>query len=101
MGSLTPPWLGDAGALRLHTRQTVQLATSRQDPIAARRGAEREGQGSPRGQAERRAEARHAPLPSSPESLLNKLALRLRVYAPERALAGLFLRAGHLDEVAV
>lgn len=46
-------------------------------------------------------EAGDAPGPSFPESLLDELALRGRVYPPERTFARLLLRPRHFDEITV
>lgn len=46
-------------------------------------------------------EAGDSPGPSFPEGLLDELALRGRVYPPERTFARLLLRPRHFDEVAV
>lgn len=46
-------------------------------------------------------EAGDSPGPSFPEGLLDELALRGRVYPPERTFAWFFLRPCHFDEVTV
>lgn len=46
-------------------------------------------------------EAGHSPGPTLPEGLFYQLAFGGGVDPPEGALAGLLLRAGHFDEVAV
>lgn len=51
--------------------------------------------------SERRPKASHPSLPSFPEGLLHQLALRSRIHAPKTPFAGLILRAGHFQKVAV
>lgn len=89
-------WLGEAGALLEQDRHLGYYIWHHSNRRRSSQCAVPGGEWSHGGP-----EAGHPSGPALPEGLFYELALRGGVNAPERAFAGLLLRAGHFDEVAV